>query len=165
MTNRDIQFLAKQTKLSEAQVIILLEDDASLVLENTPKSDESISTISFPLFVRHTVLSNTKDKSFTITEKEYVADSIILFPTISTQLTPYVIDKQTIGETEARYYLILLGLFPQVVNKINSKGGPDIKFYGGVAQQGFKSANLNELAEHTFEWITTLRSIKNLIWH
>lgn len=166
MTSDDLKFLSEKTNLSESRLLILLEDDASLLIENLPDSQtEGIITISFPLFVKCTVLKETKDKPFGLYEKEYVAESIIEFPQLSKSVTPYITDKPNIGETEAKYYLIMLGMFPQVIARINRKGGPDVNFYGGIAQQGFRSANRDELAEHTFEWIATLRDIRNLIWH
>lgn len=158
--DNDLHVLSQQTRLSETKLELLLEEDGALLLDNIP----GLSQVSFPFFVRHTILRETKGRPFDSSEKEYVTQSIVLFPKLSETRSPYVIDKQRLGEDEGRYYLVLLGIFPQVINKIYHKGGPAPEFYAQVAKRSFKQTQ-PRISEHTFEWIDALRHIRDFIWY
>lgn len=168
--NPDLDYLCKRTKLSLGQLLSLLDDDDYNLLVDSLATDSLMDcviddAISFPLFCKLTVFHKTKNKNFSLYEKAYVADSIsIYFPKLHNK-SHYLIDHQKITDNTVRFYLVLLGMFPEYVHeKANRNGAPDLDFYLKNMKNNMIKFNHTALAKHSDYWIKTLHEIKNDEW-
>lgn len=168
MTPQDIVFLQKQTKLTEAKLISLLESDEDLMLEVLSNNTvtEPILNVSFPLFVKMSILKETQDiKKFTPESKEYVSGAITnVYPKVH-MMSPYVCDKRRMGESEAQFYLVLTGLFPEYMDRLLQRGAPAPEYYIRIARRAFEHAKRMDIADNIFDWVKILNKIKHKQWH
>jgi len=166
LTEHDLAFLCAETKLSLPKLSSLLEDDEDLLLEVVAQRPlyNICLNISFPFFVRLTILKETKEAKFDKEEKYYVSDSIsVTYPKVYKQ-SPYLIDKKRFGEQEAQFYLVLAGLFPEYLHRLNERGAPHRDFYIKAAKKGFEIADKKSLANHICDWVGILNGIKKNTW-
>lgn len=147
----------------------LMESDADLMLEvlSQNKVDTSILSVSFPLFVKMAILKETKDKrQFSPESKEYVTEAVTkTYPRLH-KSSPYISDKKRYGESEAQFYLVLIGLFPEYMWRIhNRNGAPHPDYYIRAARKAFEYARRDEIASNIFDWVKVLNNIKKYQWN
>lgn len=168
MSENDLEYLKKQTKLNDFKLLSLLEDDEDLMLTVLASNgiQEIITPVSFPLFVKMAILLETKDnKKLSPESKEYVATAVTkVYPKVHT-LSPYVTDKKRMGETEAQFYLVVTGLFPEYMERLLKKGAPAPEYYIKIARKAFEHAHKNDIADNIFDWVKVLNNIKRKQWH
>lgn len=162
LTANDLQFLASETKLTGPKLELLLEEDDNLLLEVLSDRDHNhiLMTVSFPTYVRLCILRETKSTKFSYSEKNYVAEAVAVnYPKIYKQ-SPYLIDKNKFGESEAQYYLVTAGLFPEFLLRLENQGAPSPDYYIKAAKIGFERANKKDIADHIFDWVDVLKHMK-----
>jgi hypothetical protein len=166
LTANDLQFLASETDLTGTKLELLLEEDEDLLLEvlSQRENHQVLMTISFPTYVRLCILKETKDSKFTYIEKNYVAEAVAVnYPKIYKQ-SPYLIDKNKFGESEAQFYLVTAGIFPEYLEKLERKGAPSPEYYVKAAKIGFQRADKRDIADHIFEWVESLNRMRKTQW-
>ncbi len=167
LTANDLQFLARETKLTGPKLELLLEEDADLLLDVLAERDmrQLLLTVSFPTFVRLSVLKETKGKKYTYSEKNYVSEAVaVQYPKVHNQ-SPYLIDKNKFGESEAQFYLVTAGIFPEYLEKLERKGAPSPEYYVKAAKVGFQRADKQDVADHIFEWVEILNHMSKTQWN
>lgn len=169
ITNKnDINFLISHTGLKEERLNLLLEEDSQVILESasTAPFEHCIVNISFPMFVKLSILQIKEARKFPAEEQDYIVHSVAeSYPKICKQ-SHYYIDQKHLGESEAQLYLVLTGLFPEfLISLENRRAAPNIRFYIELAQTGFKSAKKWDIAEHVHDWVAILNRVKQTTWN
>jgi hypothetical protein len=159
LLDKDRKYLLDVTGLPEKDLNNLIEDDLDILLESISKKEITVlvTDISFELFSRLSILSLTDDRDYSLNEKFYVADSVSnIYPKMHTQ-SYYYMDNLIMNESKARFYLILVSMFEDRIKAQKN-------FYIELSRDTFKKEGKEEIAEHFFDWIGVLKTLKKSCW-
>lgn len=171
----DVEYIAKNTGLSEERVIILTEQEKDfnlLINEISQKDiDDGLLTLSFPLYTKLSVFKITYNLNYHINEKAYVSETISeVFPKLSKDKIENTLIQEdwdfleTPNEELAQYYFVLLGIFHESLNR-RRRSYPNPNLFFNKAKEGFYLSNKKDLANHLQEWIKILRRMREEYWN
>lgn len=161
----DLQFLSEVTALPAPKLLSLVEEDFDLIVDTISVNELKHAPISLELFTKLTIFRETKETSFDLEEKAYVADCISAHYPSMFHESHYTIDRQEIGEKDAQYYLVLTGMFPEfIMQKRKRNGAPDVAYYKSITKVGFQRVNREILANHIDDWVELLYYVKTYCW-
>lgn len=161
----DISFLIQQTKLSEKQLLSLVETerDFDLLLESVailPVTKERLWNLSFFTYIKFIIYKYSQQYNFSLEEKNYVAKMIYKnFPRLQMKVNFGYLSTADTSEKLSQYYLVLMGFFYKRLKKKFFT----VKIWNQV-ENGFKIGQIQEFHTHLKTWVNVLHKIENDDW-
>lgn len=163
MTDKDLTFLRKKTRLTKKKFALLceVERDLDLVIEQVAlrcPNPRDFAGLSFRLYTKLIIFSETRNINFDIEEKAVVSNMIAdIFPKLNnrTNFNPFIRRITAIPTLSgAKYYFLLDALFQ---DKVNIKDPVELRLK--YIQEGLSV--LGAISQHVGEWIKILKRLKN----
>lgn len=169
LSERDIDFFAKKLSLSPEKTFLLLQDPDCLPEILNKVSEDNINgivDISFPVFAELTIIKYSKDLNYPFEEKEYISETVgsKFYNLIEYPLQNKYFFTLEHNEETAKSVLVFLGFFYKSLEKLR-RSYPSENIYYGIAKNGFKNSNKEEISYHLKDWIKVLRVIQNEVWY
>ncbi len=120
LTAKDIEFLARKTKLNRERARSLFEEkeDGDLVLQQLSKkrlTKKEVLELSFPIFIK--LLINREMKDVNQKHKNYISDFVgVFYPQIVTASRIKTKIPRKLIEENAQYFFTLLSFFEEEVD-------------------------------------------------